>query len=421
MRLVHSYSPFEEICFLFGDDQKPVEMSVWRKDDLQTGSLHIARAVRSVGSGWFLDAGNGRSAYMNNPSFHLKPDGTLCHDKLTQGDSLIVRIIRPQTMEKEAEATHKVSLAGQYVVLLPTQKTPMFSRRLDQTSMERLKLLAPNEGVLFRTAACGADLNKVAADIEMLKKQWQELLSGRDWQPSVLYRPIRDVFRYANLYRDELSGIVTDDSETASLLKKEGFSVSFNMQGVWKAEHLDEALDSIGNVRSELPSGGFLMTQQTAACVCFDVNAGSGLISAANEEACPEILRQIRSKGLGGQMIVDFAGRKDEKITRRLIQKLKNENVFISGISTLGLVEMTVEKTRCSFFDLFSAERRSVRVAADIVRRLWFSCITGTVVIQAPADVCGLVRPYVRLMQDRLKTAVKLEPAEIVRMEGIKE
>ena len=420
MRLVHSYSPFEEICFLFNDAQVPVEMSVWRKDDLQTDALHIARAVRSVGSGWFLDVGNGLSAYMNNPSFHLKPDGTLCHDKLTQGDGLIVRIVRPQTMEKEAEATHKVSLTGQYVVLLPTQKTPMFSRRLDQTSMERLKLLAPNEGVLFRTAACGADLNEVASDIDSLKKQWRHLLPGND-RPSVLYKPIRDVFRYANLYRDELSEIVTDDSETAARLKKEGFPVSFNMQGVWKAERLDEALDSVGNVRSGLPSGGFLMTQQTAACACFDVNAGSGLISAANEEACPEILRQIRLKGLGGQMIVDFAGRKDEKIIRRLISKLKNENVFISGISTLGLVEMTVEKTRCSFFDLFSAGRRSVRVAADIVRRLWFSCVTGAVVIQAPADVCGLVRPYVRSMEDRLKTAVKLEPAEIIRIEGIKE
>ncbi len=418
MRLVHSFSPFEEICVLFDDDRKPAEVSVWRESDLQAGDLHIAQAVRFIGTGWFLDVGNGRSAYMNTPSFYLKPDGTPCHEKLTQGDRLIVRIVRPETSEKEAEATAKISLEGRRTVLLPTQKTPVFSRRLSHEAAERLKLLAPNESILFRTVCENADLTEIAAEIEGLKQKWLSLLSGND-RPAVIYKTQKDVFRYADQYRNDLTEIVTDDPETAARLKKEGFSVSFDAQGIWNKENLDEVLDSATAIRSDLPSGGFLMTQQTSACVCFDVNAGSGHIADANEEACPEILRQIRLKGLGGQMIVDFAGRKEEKAIRRLLSKLKDENVFISGVSTLGLAEITVEKKRRSLFDVFSDRRQPVRVASEIVRRLWFASAKSEVRIFAPPPLLKEIQPYLGALRNRLNVSVKTEIAETLKLEGI--
>lgn len=421
MRLVHSFSPFEEICFLFDDDGRILEISVWRENDLQTDSVCLAQAVRAVGSGWFLDIGNGRSAYMNAPLSRLKPDGSVCPDKLTQGDRLIVRIVRPETEEKEAEASSKVTLSGRTVVLTPLRNTPSFSKKLPSSEWDRLKLLAPNEGVLFRTAAQNEDLTVIAAEIAGLKDLWRSLTEKAE-RPAVLFRPLKDVFRYAGRYKDALTEIVTDDSLTAAELKKEAFPVTFRMRGVWKAEDLDDALDEGVSVRTPLPSGGFLMTQQTAACVCFDVNAGSGHIGAANEEACPEILRQIRLKGLGGQMIVDFAGRKDEKIIRRLIRELKGENVFISGISTLGLVELTVEKTRASLFDLFPDSRPADRKAAGLVRRLWFaSCRGAAVDVFAPAEILNKVYPYKGALEKRLNATVRLNMSETLNLEGIQD
>ena len=334
---------------------------------------------------------------------------------------MIVRLIRSETSEKEAEVSCNVTLAGRRVVLMPAQKKPSFSRQLDQTAIERLKLLAPNEGVLFRTAAQEADLQEIASEIEELKQKWKALLSENS-RPKTLYTPQKDVFRYAEKYGRNLNEIATDDPDAAARLKKEGFFVSFDAQGIWNKENLDETLDMAAAIRTPLPSGGFLITQQTAACVCFDVNAGSGHISAANEEACPEILRQIRLKGLGGQMIIDFAGRKDEKLIRRLIPKLKNENVFISGISTLGLVEMTVEKTRRSVFDLFGENQFFVRTAAGMIRRLWFAgCGSPKVKISAPADVLKYVRPYVGTLKSRLKADMELQISETLALEGIQD
>jgi len=418
MRLVHSFSPFEEFCFLFDDDGLPAEVSVWRESDLQTGALYVAQAVRCVGSGWFLDVGKEAAVYLNNPPFYLKPDGTLCDRKLIEGDRLIVRIVRPQTAEKEAEASYKATLSGQYTVLIPTQKTPSFSRQLAQEAKDRLKLLAPDDGVLFRTASQNADLNEIASEIERLKQEWKSVLPKND-KPGLLYKPRRDIFAYAEKYRDSLTEIVTDDSETSAFLKKEGFNVIFDMQGVWEKERLDEALDMVRAERTPLPSGGFLIVQQTAACVCFDVNTGSGHAFAANEEACPEILRQIRLKGLGGQMIVDFAGRKDKKVISHLLPKLKNENVFVGGISTLGLVELTVEKTKRSIFDLFSFEQKDIRNAAEIIRALWFSSPKTEVLVCVPAGVLKYLSSCVRRLEDRLGTNIKLQTSETIRTEGI--
>ena len=421
MRLVHSFSPFEEICFLLDDGGRPLEISVWRENDLQTDAVYLAQAVRFVGSGWFLDIGNGRSAYMNTPSAYMKPDGTVCSDKLTQGDRLIVRIVRPETSEKEAEASGKVSLSGRTVVWMPMRNTPSFSKKLPPSEWDRLKLLAPNEGVLFRTAAQNQESDVIASEIAGLKKVWQSLTAKAD-RPALLFRPCKDVFRYAERYKEALTEIVTDDSSTAAELKKDASPVTFHPQGVWEKEALDEALDEGLAVRAPLPSGGFLMTQQTSACVCFDVNAGSGRIGEANEEACLEILRQIRLKGLGGQMIIDFAGRKDEKIIRRLIHKLKNENIFISGISTLGLVELTVEKTRASLFDLFPDKNSAVRNAASVFRRLWFASCTGkNVDVFAPMPVLSLIRLHKNALESRLNSVVNLSVSETLRLEGIKE
>ena len=420
MRLIHCFSPFEEVCVLFDRSDMPLEVSVWRESDLQTGALYVAQAIRPVASGWFSDVGQGRSVYLNHPSFYLRPDGTLCTDKLTQGDRLIVRIVRPETAEKEAEATHKVTLPGQRVVLMPTQKEPSFSRRLDHRTTDRLKLLAPNEGVLFRTAAREAELAELSAEINALKQQWQTFLSP-DSRPGKLFSPLRDVFQYAEKYRQQIDEIVTDDPETAAQLKKDGFPVTFCVRSVWEKEQLDEALDKAAEIKSVLPSGGFLMTEQTSACVCFDVNAGSGSIAAANDEACPEILRQIRLKGLGGQMIVDFAGRKDEKQLRRLLSKLKSEKIFIGGLSSLGLAEITVEKTKRSVFDLFAADQAPIRTAARIIRKLWFSPAGSDITVFAPAAVLNIVRAVTGQIEKRSGTAVKLCVSESVKMEGIKD
>ena len=153
MRLVHSFSPFEEICILFDDNDVPATVSVWREDDLSAGTICLARAVKAVASGWFLDTGRGAAAYLNTPPFFIKADGTVSTSKLTEGDLLLVEIVRPAVRDKTAEARARISLPGKTVIFRPGTDRPSFSKRLSGETIGRLGRLLPSAGVLFRTAA----------------------------------------------------------------------------------------------------------------------------------------------------------------------------------------------------------------------------------------------------------------------------
>ena len=99
---------------------------------------------------------------------------------------------------------------------------------------------------------------------------------------------------------------------------------------------------------------------------------------------------------------------------------MKNEDVYISGISTLGLVELTVEKTKRSVFDLFSFEQTDIRNAAKIIRALWFSSPKTDVFVCAPSGVLKHISFYLRRLEERLGTEIKLHTAETIKIEEIK-
>lgn len=415
MRLVHSFSPFEEICVLFDENDAPAAVSVWRENDLPAGTICLARAVKAVDSGWFLDIGGDGTAYLNAPSSFLKPDGSVSASKMGEGDLLAVEIRRPAGSEKTAEADVRINLSGKSVVFRPLADQPSFSKRLSDEAVDRLRRLPVRGGVLFRTAAEFETEENILAELSALKRRWRSILKPAA-QPEILYRPEKDVFVLAARYEKELTRIVTDDAQTAACLKEKHPNVSFCLQGVWERECVAEALDTALCEKTALPSGGFLITQQTAACVCFDVNAGSGKACAANIEACDEIPRQIRLKSLGGQMIVDFAGQKEKAFLRDMAGRLKKNGLFVAGFSSLGLVELTVEKRRRSVFDALSGGR----TAADLIRRLWFGTAVSDVRVFASLPDLNLLRPYLRRLEERLKTSIELIPSDHAGLEGLK-
>ncbi len=418
MRLVHSFSPFEEICVLSGADGAPVTVTVWRQNDPAVGSICLARVVKSAAAGVFVDIGDGRTAFLNRTPFFIKPDGSVSPTKPAEGDLLLVELCRPAAEDKDPEVRAHVSLSAETVVLLPAQQGNSYARSFSSQTINRFRELFPDMSVMFRTAAPFDTVENISKQITALKNRWAEILKNVPEKPQTIWRPERDVLRLAARYADDLDEIVTDDPETAAVLKERGFAdVAFAVSGVWERENVAESLDAALAQKSPLPCGGFLITQQTAACVCFDVNTGAADAFAANQEACPEILRQIRLKGLGGQMIIDFAGRKDKKMLFNLMSRLKSDDVYVAGFSQLGLVELTVEKKRKSVFDDLTDNRQT----ADIIRTLWFSTPVSDVEIRAPQSVLNGVRPYLNRLETRLKTRIALIPAETAGLKGLKQ
>jgi len=98
---------------------------------------------------------------------------------------------------------------------------------------------------------------------------------------------------------------------------------------------------------------------QTEAMTTIDVNTGSYIgrhnleqtIFKTNVEAATAIARQIRLRNLGGIIIVDFIDMQDLEHRRQVLRTFENAlandraKLTISGVSQLGLVELTRKRT----------------------------------------------------------------------------
>jgi ribonuclease G len=99
---------------------------------------------------------------------------------------------------------------------------------------------------------------------------------------------------------------------------------------------------------------GHMMVEPTRALVAVDVNTGADTSPAAalkiNIAAARDLPRQLRLRGLGGQVVVDFAPmpKRERAILDQVIRaafKAEGE-VNLAGWTTLGLYELTRKRDR---------------------------------------------------------------------------
>lgn len=110
----------------------------------------------------------------------------------------------------------------------------------------------------------------------------------------------------------------------------------------------------------QLKSGGYLIIDQTEAMTTIDVNTGAFVghrnleetIFKTNLEASVAIARQLRLRNLGGIIIIDFIDMDNvehqRQVQRTFDKALEKDHAKtnITGVSELGLVEMTRKRTR---------------------------------------------------------------------------
>jgi ribonuclease G len=121
----------------------------------------------------------------------------------------------------------------------------------------------------------------------------------------------------------------------------------------------DEIARALDN-RVPLKSNGYLIIEQTEAMTTIDVNTGAFVgrrnleetIFKTNMEAAAAIARQLRLRNLGGIIVLDFIDMQDPEHQRLVLRTLEKAlekdyaKTRITGVSELGLVEMTRKRIR---------------------------------------------------------------------------
>ena len=104
-----------------------------------------------------------------------------------------------------------------------------------------------------------------------------------------------------------------------------------------------------------LPSGGYIVIDETEALISIDVNTGRAknqdkMLLQTNIEAAEEVARQLRLRNIGGLIVVDFIdmkSRRDQQAVYKVMRdRLKRDKAKtqILPISALGLMEMTRQR-----------------------------------------------------------------------------
>jgi ribonuclease G len=308
---------------------------------------------------------------------------------LREGQEVLVQVVKEPLGSKGARITSHVALPGRYTVFMPTVEHVGVSRKIvDEDERRRLKSLLKElrqerggGGFIARTAGQGRSSEDFARDARYLTRNWDEIraVTSRQEAPALLHRELSLVQR---LLRDILSedfACIRLDSErefqrTLDLvtqlqpelaprvrLHNEPSSI-LELHGV--STELERALRS----KVWLPSGGYVVINQTEALVAIDVNTGSyvgkqGLedtILRTNLDAAREIVRQIRLRDLGGIIVVDFIDMEHRKSRQQLMAALELElrrdrspskvleiNEFGLVIITRKRVRQSLERTLC--------------------------------------------------------------------------
>ena len=337
----------------------------------------------------FVEVGLERTAFLHVADMVSLPTGgdgprelPPIQTLLREGQDVLVQVLKDPLGSKGARLTTLLSVPSRFLVLLPYEPHCGASARIeDEVERARLKQvvtrvtaeLAPNFGVIARTAAEGQEAGPLANDLRFLLRVWTAISEQARTCPSrtlihgdlpLSMRILRD------LLGTDVERIRIDNADeykrvqqfarvfvphAASLIEHyTGAAPIFDLYGV--EDDIDRALAR----KVDLKSGGHLVIDQTEAMTTIDVNTGGftghrtleETILKTNLEAAQAIARQLRLRNLGGIIVLDFIDMRNAdhraQVLRALEKELKRDTARTHAydFSPLGLVEMTRKRVR---------------------------------------------------------------------------
>jgi len=346
-------------------------------------------------------------------------------DLLKEGQEILVQVVKEPLGTKGARLTSHVTLAGRFLVFMPTVDHIGISRKIaSRDERGRLRGIVKEfreqrgfaGGVIVRTAASDRPKEDIVGDLTYFERIWTDIRQKSETKraPAVIYREQGLVSKLLrDLLTEEYSAIRLDNEPEyrralelverimPSLAPKvklytKDFPI-FEEYGV-QAE-IDKALRS----KVWLKSGGYIVVNQTEALVAIDVNTGryvgkktgrlEDTIVKTNLEAVKEIVRQLRLRDLGGIIVLDFIDMEERKNRQKVLQAMEQE---------LRKDKSPSKVVQVSDFGLIIITRK--RVKQSLERLLTEPCpyCSGTGSIKSSSTICYEILSELRKMRAEL-------------------
>ncbi len=301
---------------------------------------------------------------------------------LREGQSLVVQVTKDPIGTKGARLTTQLSIPSRYLVFMPGVSHVGISQRIeDDNERARLKTLIEEAsaedpdvqgGYIIRTAAEAASPEDLIGDMTYLHRLSQSIHEriSRVQAPAVVYQDLPLFIRtIRDLIRPQTEKVRIDSRESHQRVMQ--FVDEFVSEFADKVEYypgerpifdlysVEDEIQKALSRKVQLKSGGYVIIDQTEAMTTIDINTGAFVghrnleetIFKTNLEAARAISRQLRLRNLGGIIIIDFIDMEDPEHQRqvhRMLEKMLERDhakTKITGVSELGLVEMTRKRT----------------------------------------------------------------------------
>ena len=447
--LINATQP-EELRVAIADGQHLLDLDIevpsleQKKSNVYKG--RISRVEPSL-EACFVDFGSGRNGFLPmkeiSREFYAakvrKTDGRVAiKDAVHEGQELIVQVEKEERGTKGAALTTFISLAGRYLVLMPTNPSAGgVSRRIvgedRQDLREQLKQVTTpdNVGIIVRTAGVGREAQELQWDLDYLLQLWNaiEQASNTRKAPFLIYQESNLFIRALRDHlRNDIGEILVDDEKVYNDARE--FMQQVMPHNLRKLKFYSDPVPLFNRYQIEsqiesafarvvhLPAGGSVVVDHTEAMLAIDINSARATKGAdieetafnTNLEAADEIARQLRLRDLGGLIVIDFIDMVSRKHQREVEERLRHAlqmdkaRVQTGRISRFGLLEMSRQRLRPSLGDSSQetcprcdgqGQIRSIESLALSILRLveeeTMKEFSGQIVIQAPPNVANFL------------------------------
>lgn len=306
-----------------GEDAPPAPGAIFRAKG--------GRSLKGMG-GALLDLPGGEKAYLRGNK-GLKP-----------GAPMLVQVTHIAEEGKAVPVTTRLLFKSKYAIVTPEAPGLNISRQIkDDDELIRLHDLAAEGmegadetlGLILRSACEGVSDEDIAEDIAAMRALCEAVLADEAGEPELLVDGA-DAWEVA--WRDWPKAEIFDEGDEA-----------FDNHGVH--ELIDAALDP----RVPLKGAGSMFIEPTRALVAVDVNTGGDFSTAAGLRAnialARDLPRQLRVRGLSGQITLDLApmAKKDRRQFEQSLKaafKPEGQDTVLAGWTPLGHFEIQKKRER---------------------------------------------------------------------------
>ena len=293
----------------------------------------VERLVKGQG-GVFLRLPEGARGYLRD------------RNGLSEGQSLIVQITGVAEDGKAIPCSSRLLLRGRNVIVTPGAGGVNVSRQIKDGD-ERAALtdiceaaiagLDEPPGIIIRSAAVLAEDEEIREELDGLLDLCTALTADLDGAPELLLdAPGPAEAAWRDWAQPEPDSIEEGDD-------------AFEQSGA------EDAVNALLSPRVDLGGGAWASIESLRALSAIDVNTGSDTSPAAGLKAnialARDLPRQLRLRGIGGQIVIDFApiAKRDrgtlEQVLRAAFKAETAETVLI-GWTAMGLFELNRKRDR---------------------------------------------------------------------------